>query len=94
MVPRGEPLVGLYRKIVDEKLIRKDLFFGEMAHLALSYARDEGIGAAEAVSSLYASGLNKSGPISGSSPESWRLLRVPCATPKQFPGPWVWTFIS
>ncbi|WCE68607.1 ParB N-terminal domain-containing protein (plasmid) [Sulfitobacter faviae] len=59
MVPRGEPLVGLYRKMVDENLIRKDLSFGEMTHLALSYAGDEGIGAAEAVSSLYASALKQ-----------------------------------
>ncbi|MEP2984693.1 MAG: ParB N-terminal domain-containing protein [Sulfitobacter sp.] len=59
MVPRGEPLVGLYRKMVDENLIRKDLSFGEMAQLALSYARDEGIDAAEAVSSLYASALKQ-----------------------------------
>jgi len=59
MVPRGEPLVGLYRKMVDENLIRKDLSFGEMAQLALSYARDEGIDVGEAVSTLYASALKQ-----------------------------------
>ena len=59
MVPRGEPLVGLYRKMVDENLIRKDLSFGEMAQLALSYSRDEGIDVGEAVSTLYASALKQ-----------------------------------
>lgn len=49
MVPRGAPLVDLYRKMVDENLIRKDLSFGEMAQLALSYARDEGIPDGEAI---------------------------------------------
>lgn len=55
MVPRGEPLAELYRKMVDENLVRKDISFGEMAQLALSYAADEGIAAGEAVSTLYAS---------------------------------------
>ena len=59
MVPRGEPLVGLYRKMVDENLIRKELSFGEMAQLALSYARDERIDVAEAVSTLYASAIKQ-----------------------------------
>lgn len=59
MVPRGEPLVALYRKMVDENLIRKDLSFGEMAQLALSYARDEGVTSGEAVSTLYASALKQ-----------------------------------
>ena len=59
MVPRGEPLVALYRKMVDENLIRKDLSFGELAQLALSYARDEGIPSGEAVSTLYASALKQ-----------------------------------
>ncbi|MFG6661321.1 ParB/RepB/Spo0J family partition protein [Sulfitobacter sp. 915] len=59
MVPRGEPLVGLYRKMVDENLIRKDLSFGEMAQLALSYAKDENIPVGEAVSTLYASALKQ-----------------------------------
>ncbi len=59
MATRGEPLVGLYRKMVDENLIRKDLSFGEMARFALSYARDEGIDATEAVPSLHASALKQ-----------------------------------
>lgn len=59
MVPRGEPLVGLYRKMVDENLIRKDLSFGEMAQLALSYAKDENIPVGDAVSTLYASALKQ-----------------------------------
>ncbi|MFG6515433.1 ParB/RepB/Spo0J family partition protein [Sulfitobacter sp. TB366] len=59
MVPRGEPLVDLYRKMVDENLIRKDLSFGEMAQLALSYANDENIPVGDAVSTLYASALKQ-----------------------------------
>jgi ParB family chromosome partitioning protein len=59
LVPRGEPLVDLYRKMVDENLVRKDISFGEMAQLALSYAHDEGITSGEAVSVLYASALKQ-----------------------------------
>lgn len=55
LVPRGEPLAELYRKMVDENLVRRDISFGEMAQLALSYAKDAGIKTDEAVSVLYAS---------------------------------------
>lgn len=55
LVPRGEPLVGLYRKMVDENLVRRDISFGEMAQLALSFAADEGIDVDAAVGDLYAS---------------------------------------
>lgn len=55
LVPRGEPIVDLYRKMVDENLVRKDISFGEMAQLALSYAADTGVTASEAVGDLYAS---------------------------------------
>ncbi|OCX62245.1 replication protein [Thioclava sp. SK-1] len=40
ILPRGEDLEGLYRRMVDENLVRKDISFGEMATLALNYARD------------------------------------------------------
>lgn len=59
LVPRGEPLADLYRKMVDENLVRKDISFGEMAQLALSYAQDGGIESGEAVSILYASALKQ-----------------------------------
>ena len=59
LVPRGEPLADLYRKMVDENLVRRDLSFGEMAELALAYARDAGIDPGEAVSTLYASALKQ-----------------------------------
>jgi ParB family chromosome partitioning protein len=59
LVPRGEPLANLYRKMVDENLVRKDISFGEMALLALSYAHDEGIESGEAVTILYASALKQ-----------------------------------
>jgi ParB family chromosome partitioning protein len=38
---RGEETLQLYRRMVDENLIRKDISFGEMAMLALSYKREE-----------------------------------------------------
>lgn len=59
LVLRGEPLANLYRKMVDENLIRKDLSFGEMAKLALSYATEANIDPHDAVSVLYASTLKQ-----------------------------------
>jgi ParB family chromosome partitioning protein len=40
ILPRGEGIDQLYRRMVDENLVRKDISFGEMAALALAYARD------------------------------------------------------
>lgn len=37
---RGDELEQLYRRMVDENLVRKDISFGEMAQLALHYAMD------------------------------------------------------
>ena len=37
---KGEQLEGLYRRMVDENLVRKDISFAEMAQLALGYASD------------------------------------------------------
>ncbi len=59
LVPRGEPVIDLYRKMVDENLVRKDISFGEMAQLALSYATEVGIEADDAVGQLYASALKQ-----------------------------------
>jgi len=42
-VPAGETVEGLYRRMVDENLVRKDISWAEMARLARAYA-DEGIG--------------------------------------------------
>lgn len=39
---QGEELEHLYRRMVDENLVRKDISFAEMATLALNYARDPG----------------------------------------------------
>ena len=39
-LPRGEGIETLYRRMVDENLVRKDISFAEMAALALNYARD------------------------------------------------------
>lgn len=59
LVPRGEPLVDLYRKMVDENLVRKDISFGEMAQLAISYAQDMDMSAEAAAGDLYASALKQ-----------------------------------
>jgi ParB family transcriptional regulator, chromosome partitioning protein len=40
ILPRGEDLDGLYRRMVDENLVRKDISFAEMADLARAYAAD------------------------------------------------------
>ena len=40
---RGETLERLYRQMVDENLVRKDISFAEMAQMAVSYAADPGI---------------------------------------------------
>ncbi|UXU76313.1 MULTISPECIES: ParB/RepB/Spo0J family partition protein [unclassified Paracoccus (in: a-proteobacteria)] len=37
---KGEALEALYRRMVDENLVRKDISFAEMAQLALHYAMD------------------------------------------------------
>lgn len=58
LVPRGRALEELYRKMVDENLIRRDVSFGEMASLAIAYAGDpdtRASGVTEAVEILYAS---------------------------------------
>ncbi|WP_420863976.1 ParB/RepB/Spo0J family partition protein [Algirhabdus cladophorae] len=40
LVAKGENLESLYRRMVDENLVRKDISFGEMAQLAWAYVRD------------------------------------------------------
>lgn len=40
VVAEGESLDALYRKMVDENLVRKDISFAEMAQLAVDYAAD------------------------------------------------------
>lgn len=59
LVPRGEPLNALYRKMVDENLVRKDISFGEMALLAISYAHDVDLDLDAAVGDLYGSALKQ-----------------------------------
>lgn len=41
IIAQGEGLENLYRRMVDENLVRKDISFAEMAYLAISYADDE-----------------------------------------------------
>lgn len=58
LMPVGEALDGLYRRMVDENLVRKDISWAEMARLARSYAEDRVGGCDDldqAVNLLYAS---------------------------------------
>lgn len=58
IMAQGETVEGLYRRMVDENLVRRDISFGEMAALALRYAEDEATDAQDveqAVAVLYAS---------------------------------------
>ena len=55
LVAKGEALDRLYRRMVDENLIRKDISFYEMAQLALAYAREMELRVGDAIETLYAS---------------------------------------
>ena len=55
LIAKGEALDGLYRRMVDENLVRKDISFAEMANLALHFARETQVTVAESVDTLYAS---------------------------------------
>ena len=55
LIAKGEALDQLYRRMVDENLIRKDISFYEMAQLALSYAREMELRVSDAIDALYAS---------------------------------------
>ncbi|NRB16297.1 MAG: ParB N-terminal domain-containing protein [Rhodobacteraceae bacterium] len=58
LVAQGETLQGLYRRMVDENLVRRDISFAEMAQLALSYMQDDATEVTtleQAISTLYAS---------------------------------------
>lgn len=58
LMAAGETLEGLYRRMVDENLVRRDISFAEMAELARAYADDpktESATVEEAVAMLYAS---------------------------------------
>ncbi len=58
LIAKGQDLQGLYRRMVDENLVRRDISFSEMAQLALSYAQDPETGCdlvEDAVAHLYAS---------------------------------------
>lgn len=44
LMAKGETLEGLYRRMVDENMVRKDISWAEMANLARAYAQDEATG--------------------------------------------------
>lgn len=58
LVPPGEGIEVLYRRMVDENLVRRDISFAEMAELARAYAADPETPAAtldEAIAALFGS---------------------------------------
>jgi ParB family transcriptional regulator, chromosome partitioning protein len=58
IMPQGEGLEQLYRQMIDENLVRKDISFAEMAQMAVNYVDDPGTfetNPDKAVSTLYAS---------------------------------------
>ena len=58
VMPGEGDIAGLYRRMVDENVIRKDLSFAEMAHAAQNYAADPATNAkdlTEAVAALFQS---------------------------------------
>lgn len=58
LVARGETLEALYRRMVDENLVRRDISFAEMATLAQAYLRDPQTAAADidqAIATLFGS---------------------------------------
>jgi ParB family chromosome partitioning protein len=55
LVAKGEALENLYRRMVDENLVRRDISFAEMGQLASSYARQTGVPLGDAIATLYAS---------------------------------------
>ena len=55
LVAKGEALEKLYRRMVDENLIRRDISFAEMGQLAASYASQMGLEVGDAIATLYAS---------------------------------------
>ena len=69
IVPRGDSMEVLYRRMVDENLVRKDISFAEMARLALDYAADPAVRETDperAVRALYESaGYQKRSYIRG-----------------------------
>lgn len=55
LVAKGEALERLYRRMVDENLVRRDISFAEMGQLAAAYALQMDIETSEAIATLYAS---------------------------------------
>ena len=58
LIARGETLEHLYRRMVDENLVRRDISFAEMAALAKAYLQDAQTGAGDidqAIATLFGS---------------------------------------
>ena len=55
LIAKGEALEKLYRRMVDENLVRRDISFAEMGQLASSYAQQVGVSVSDAIDLLYAS---------------------------------------
>lgn len=55
LVAKGEALENLYRRMVDENMVRRDISFAEMGQLASAYARQMEVSLGDAIATLYAS---------------------------------------
>lgn len=55
LVAKGEALERLYRRMIDENLVRRDISFAEMGQLAAAYARQMDVDVGDAIATLYAS---------------------------------------
>ncbi|WP_299606388.1 ParB/RepB/Spo0J family partition protein [uncultured Tateyamaria sp.] len=55
LVAKGEALEKLYRRMVDENMVRRDISFAEMGQLAASYARQMDLELNDAIAVLFAS---------------------------------------
>ena len=55
LVAKGEALEKLYRRMIDEDLVRRDISFAEMGQLAAAYALQMDISVNDAIATLYAS---------------------------------------
>lgn len=55
LVAKGEALEKLYRRMVDENMVRRDISFAEMGQLASSYARQMDLELNDAIAVLFAS---------------------------------------
>ncbi|WP_147113319.1 ParB N-terminal domain-containing protein [Tateyamaria sp. syn59] len=86
LVAKGEALEKLYRRMVDENMVRRDISFAEMGQLAASYARQMDLEVNDAIAVLFASAgrqkRNYIGNFSLLMDKLGHLLQYPEAIPR------------